>query len=74
MARSCWEIDRYKGRIVLRDSEVSNSPEVIRRLGVIAMNTAVEADIYGNVNSSHMFGTKVYNGIGGSGDYARSAR
>ncbi len=63
----------YKNKIVLRDSEVSNSPEVIRRLGVIAMNTALEADIYGNVNSSHLFGSQIYNGIGGSGDYARSA-
>ena len=46
---------------------------MIRRLGVIAMNTAVEADIYGNVNSSQMNGTTVYNGIGGSGDYARNS-
>ena len=66
-------LEAYKGRIVLRDSEVSNNPEVIRRLGVIAMNTAVEADIYGNVNSSHMLGSRIYNGIGGSGDYARGA-
>ena len=66
-------LERYRGRLVLRDSEISNSAEVIRRLGVIAMNTAVEADIYGNVNSSQMNGTKVYNGIGGSGDYARNA-
>jgi succinyl-CoA:acetate CoA-transferase len=73
MAKLLGGLEAYKGKIILRDSEVSNSPEVIRRLGVIAMNTAVEADIYGNVNSSHMFGTKVYNGIGGSGDYARSA-
>ncbi len=67
------DLERYRGRIVLRDSEISNSPEVIRRLGVIAMNTAVEADLYGNVNSSQMNGTTVYNGIGGSGDYARGA-
>ena len=67
------DLERYRSRIVLRDSEISNSPEVIRRLGVIAMNTAVEADIYGNVNSSQMNGTTVYNGIGGSGDYARGA-
>jgi succinyl-CoA:acetate CoA-transferase len=66
-------LDRYRDRIVLRDSEVSNSPEVIRRLGVIAMNTAIEADIYGNVNSTHISGTRIYNGIGGSGDYARNA-
>ena len=66
-------LERYRGKLVLRDSEISNSAEVIRRLGVIAMNTAVEADIYGNVNSSQMNGTAIYNGIGGSGDYARSA-
>ena len=66
-------LEHYRDRLVLRDSEISNNAEVIRRLGVIAMNTAVEADIYGNVNSSQMNGTTVYNGIGGSGDYARNA-
>ena len=73
LRRMLGNIESYRGRIVLRDSEISNSAEVIRRLGVIAMNTAVEADIYGNVNSTHMLGTKIYNGIGGSGDYARNA-
>lgn len=65
--------DKYKDKLLLRNSEVSNNPEVIRRLGVIAMNTAIEVDIYGNVNSSHMMGTNVYNGIGGSCDFARGA-
>lgn len=73
MARLVGDLDRYRGKLVLRESEISNSAEIIRRLGVIAMNTAVEADIYGNVNSSQMNGTAVYNGIGGSGDYARNA-
>ena len=73
LARLFSNLERYRGKLVLRDSEISNSAEVIRRLGVIAMNTAVEADIYGNVNSSQMNGTAVYNGIGGSGDYARNA-
>ena len=73
MARLLDDLEHYRGRLVLRDSEISNSAEVIRRLGVIAMNTAVEADIYGNVNSSQMNGTTVYNGVGGSGDYARGA-
>jgi succinyl-CoA:acetate CoA-transferase len=73
MARLLGNLDRYRSRIVLRDSEISNSPEVIRRLGVIAMNTAIEADLYGNVNSSHICGSRIFNGIGGSGDYARSA-
>src|SRR5699024_8412297 len=33
-----------------------------------------EFDIYGNVNSTHVSGTKMMNGIGGSGDFARNAR
>ncbi len=66
-------IDFYKKHIILRPQEISNSPEVARRLGVIAMNTAIEADIYGNVNSTHIMGTRLMNGIGGSGDFARSA-
>ena len=73
MARLLGNLEHYRDRIILRDSEISNNPEVIRRLGVISMNTAIEADIYGNVNSSHMNGTHIYNGIGGSGDYARNA-
>ncbi len=73
MRRLLGDLEKYRDKLVLRDSEISNSAELIRRLGVIAMNTAVEADIYGNVNSSQMNGTSVYNGIGGSGDYARNA-
>jgi len=65
-------LDFYRRHIVLRPQEISNNPEVARRLGVIAMNTAIEADIYGNVNSSHIMGTRLMNGIGGSGDFARS--
>jgi succinyl-CoA:acetate CoA-transferase len=60
-------------RIVLRPQEISNHPEVVRRLGLIAMNGMVEADIYGNVNSTHLAGTSIINGIGGSGDFARNA-
>ncbi|TCT20009.1 succinyl-CoA:acetate CoA-transferase [Melghiribacillus thermohalophilus] len=67
-------IQDYKDKILIRPQEISNHPEVIRRLGVIAMNTAVEVDIYGNVNSTHLEGTKMMNGIGGSGDFARNAR
>lgn len=65
-------IDRYKDKLVLRPQEISNHPEVIRRLGLICMNTAIEFDIYGNVNSTHVTGTKMMNGIGGSGDFARN--
>ena len=67
------DIGKYKERLVLRPQEVSNHPEVIRRLGIIAINTALEADIYGNVNSTHVMGTAMMNGIGGSGDFARNA-
>jgi succinyl-CoA:acetate CoA-transferase len=67
------DIGRYKERLVLRPQEVSNHPEVVRRLGIIALNTALEADIYGNVNSTHVGGTHMMNGIGGSGDFARNA-
>ena len=65
-------IDFYRDRIVLRPQEISNHPEVIRRLGVIAMNGMIEADLYGNVNSTHVMGTRIMNGIGGSGDFARN--
>ena len=66
-------ISRYKTRLILRPQEISNHPEVIRRLGVIGINTALEADVYGNVNSTHVLGTHMMNGIGGSGDFARNA-
>jgi succinyl-CoA:acetate CoA-transferase len=66
-------LDRYRRQVVLRPQEISNHPELIRRLGIIAMNGMIEADIYGNVNSTHLMGTKIMNGIGGSGDFARNA-
>ncbi len=59
--------------LVLRPMWVSNSPEVITRLFVIAMNTPIEIDIYGHVNSTHLTGTKLVNGVGGSGDFLRNA-
>ena len=58
---------------MLRPQEISNHPGVIRRLGVIAMNTAIEIDIYGNVNSSHLYGMDIMNGIGGSGEFTRNS-
>ena len=63
----------YRDKIVLRPQEISNSPEVIRRLGVIAVNTVIEADIYGNTNSSHIGGSRLMNGLGGSGDFGTNA-
>ena len=67
------DMDFFRDKLVLRPSEISNSPEIVRRLGVISINTAIEADLYGNVNSTHIGGTKMMNGIGGSGDFTRNA-
>ncbi len=66
-------IDYFAKHLTIRPSEISNSPEVIRRLGIIAINTAIEVDIFGNANSTHISGTKMMNGIGGSGDFERNA-
>ena len=66
-------MDEFRDRIVLRPQEISNHPELIRRLGCIAMNGMIEADIFGSVNSTHVMGSRIQNGIGGSGDFARNA-
>ena len=66
-------IDFYKEHIILRPYEISNHPEIVRRLGVITINTALEVDLFGNVNSTHVMGTKMMNGVGGSADFARNA-
>ena len=63
----------FHPKLVLRPQEISNNPEVARRIGIIAMNTALEADIYGNINSTQVLGSKMMNGIGGSGDFTRNA-
>jgi succinyl-CoA:acetate CoA-transferase len=73
MAELRANIADYRDRIILRPQEISNHPEVIRRLGCLAMNGMIEADIYGNVNSTHVMGSSIQNGIGGSGDFARNA-
>jgi len=65
-------MDFFIPRIVLRPQEISNNPGIVRRLGVIALNTALEIDIYGNVNSSHIYGMDIMNGIGGSGEFTRN--
>src|SRR5699024_11144887 len=63
------DLKKHRNKILMRPQEISNNPEVIRRLGVIAINTAIEVDIYGNVNSTHLNGSHIMNGIGGSGDF-----
>ncbi len=73
MERFRANVGDYRDKILLRPQSISNHPGVIRRLGVVAMNGCVEFDIYGNVNSTHVNGTRMINGIGGSGDFARNA-
>ena len=72
LARFNENIEFLKDKIILRPMEISNNPEIIRRLGVIGMNSMIEADIYGNINSTHIMGTRMMNGIGGSGDFTRN--
>jgi len=66
-------LSEYKKKMALRPQEISNSPEVARRIGIISINTALEADIFGNINSTHVLGTRMMNGIGGSGDFCRNS-
>jgi succinate CoA transferase len=67
------DFDFFRSKIVLRPEEISNNPEVVRRLGLITINTALEADIFGNVNSTHVLGKQMMNGLGGSGDFTRNS-
>ena len=67
------DLDFFKNKLVLRPSEISNNPGIARRLGIIALNTAIEVDIFGSVNSTHVNGTRMMNGIGGSGDFTRNS-
>jgi len=66
-------LDFFHNKMVLRPQEISNSPEIARRIGIISLNTALEVDLFGNVNSTNVMGRKMMNGIGGSGDFTRNA-
>ena len=67
------DIEAYAERLVLRPADVSNRAELIDRFGVVAVNSALEVDIYGNANSTHVGGTRLINGLGGSGDFNRNS-
>lgn len=73
MADLYRDLEQFRGRLLLRPQEISNNPEVVRRIGIISINTALELDVYGNVNSTHVMGRQMMNGIGGSGDFTRNA-
>lgn len=66
-------LDFFKARLMLRPQEISNNPEIVRRIGIISINTAIEVDLFGNINSTHVLGTQIMNGIGGSGDFTRNS-
>ncbi|MGV8056629.1 MAG: acetyl-CoA hydrolase/transferase C-terminal domain-containing protein [Smithellaceae bacterium] len=72
-AKFSGNAEAYKHALVLRPIEISNHPELVRRLRVIAINGALEADIYGQINSSHIGGVSLVSGIGGSADFAGNA-
>jgi succinyl-CoA:acetate CoA-transferase len=65
--------ERYADDIVVCPSDVSNDPSTIRRLRTISVNSAVEVDIYGHANSTHLDGSRIVNGIGGSADFIRNS-
>lgn len=60
-------------RLIIRNGDITNNAEVIARLGIVALNTGIEIDIYGNVNASHIAGSRVVNGIGGGANFAQNA-
>jgi succinyl-CoA:acetate CoA-transferase len=64
-------VEEYAETIVLRSAKISNNPALIDRFGVLAINSALEIDIFGHVNSTHIDGSQVVNGIGGSADFSR---
>jgi succinyl-CoA:acetate CoA-transferase len=73
LSRLLNNMAHYSKYCVIRPMEISNNPEVARRLGIISMNTAIEVDIFGHVNSTNIMGSRMMNGIGGSGDFTRNA-
>lgn len=69
---SNWDL--FSKKLCLRSQVTSNLPEVIRRLGCIAMNTPVEVDMYAHGNSTNVMGSRMLNGLGGSADFLRNAK
>lgn len=68
------DFENFSKKILLRSQQMANNPELIRRLGCIAMNTPIEVDIYGHANSTCVNGSRMMNGLGGSGDFLRNAK
>lgn len=62
-----------RDHLVIRNGDITNNAEIIGRLSLLALNTGIEVDIYGNVNASHINGNRVLNGIGGGANFAQNA-
>jgi len=73
VAQLIQNISGLRDRLVIRNGDMTNNAELIGRLGVLALNSGIEVDIYGNVNSSHINGNRVLNGIGGGANFAQNA-
>ncbi|HEX78168.1 MAG TPA: acetyl-CoA hydrolase [Dehalococcoidia bacterium] len=67
------DLPRYKRYIVIRPVVLADCPELVARVGLIAMNSGIEVDIYGHVNSTHIQGSRIVSGIGGSCDFMWNA-
>lgn len=72
-AKTLEQIPDVHEKLILRNGDMINNAEIIGRLGIIALNTGIEIDIYGNVNSSHIAGRNLVNGIGGGANFAQNA-
>lgn len=64
----------FKEHIVLRPLNITNGAAKILAQELVSINTAWEADIYGNINSTHAMGVRLVNALGGSNDFARNAK
>lgn len=73
MDRLYANVDRYADDVVLRNADISNNGALIEQFGVVGVNSALEVDLYGHVNSTHINGSHLVNGLGGSGDYGRNS-
>jgi acetyl-CoA hydrolase len=63
------DLNFFRPRIVLRPQEITTSPEIARRLGVISINTALEVDFFWEWEQFPCAGRNLMNGIGSSGDF-----
>jgi acyl-CoA hydrolase len=66
------EFESFKNHIVLRPYEIANNPQIMLRFIHIVIQQAIEIDLFGHANITHI-GNNLYGGVGGSGDHARSS-